>query len=88
MNETYQLLSRKKFYRNESEHKNKIFRRSIFAVKNIKKGQIFNSENIRRIRPGYGLPPKYYEKLLKKKSPISIKAGEPLTTSILKKIFF
>ena len=88
MNETYQLLSKKKFYRNKSEHKNKIFRRSIFAVKNIKKGQVFNNENIRRIRPGFGLPPKYYEKLLKKKSPTSIKAGEPLTTNILKKIFF
>ena len=88
MNETYQLLWKKKFYRNESENNNKIFRRSIFAVKNIKKGEKFNIKNIRRIRPGYGLPPIYYERLLKKKSPVNITEGEPLTINILKRALY
>ena len=81
----YQLLGKKVFYRNKSENDSKVFRRSIFTIKNIKKGDKFNSQNIRRIRPGHGLPPVFYEKLFNKKSPVNINSGEPLTTKILKR---
>ena len=47
----------------------KLFRRSIFAIKNIKKGELLNKENIKIIRPGHGISPSYYDKLLGKKSP-------------------
>ena len=46
----------------------KLFRRSIFAIKNIK-GELLSKENIKRIRPGHGISPSYYDKLLGKKSP-------------------
>ena len=82
---SYKLLGKKDFYRNRSEEKSKIFRRSIFAVKNIIKGEKFTTENIRRIRPGHGLAPKYYELLLKKKSLINLKKGEPITKKCYKK---
>lgn len=78
INLAYNLLGKKYFYRNKSEKKSKIFRRSIFATENIKKGEKFNNQNIRRIRPGYGLEPKYYEKLIGRKSPITLDKGQPL----------
>jgi len=86
INLAYNLLGKKYFYRNKSEKKSKIFRRSIFATENIKKGEKFNNQNIRRIRPGYGLEPKYYEKLIGKKSPITLDKGQPLKKFILYKL--
>ncbi|MDB2500738.1 pseudaminic acid synthase [Candidatus Pelagibacter bacterium] len=80
------LLGKSFFFRNSSEKNSKIFRRSIFTIKKINKGEKFNVKNIRRIRPGYGLPPKYYEKLINKKSPINLDANEPLDMRVLKKI--
>ena len=81
-----QLLGKNFFFRNKSENKSKIFRRSIFATKDIKKGEIFSKDNIRVIRPGYGLAPKYYNKILNKKSSINILKDEPLKPIILKNI--
>ena len=86
INKTYRLLGNKEFYRNQSEEKSKLFRRSIFVIKNIKKGEKFSKNNIKRIRPGYGLPPIYYEKLLNKKSPFNLSAEDPLKKNILKKL--
>jgi len=86
INLAYNLLGKNYFYRNKSEKKSKIFRRSIFATENIKKGEKFNNQNIRRIRPGYGLEPKYYEKLIGKKSPITLDKGQPLKKFILYKL--
>ena len=74
----YKLLGSKNFFRNVSEEKSKIFKRSIFVVKNIKKGEKFNKTNIRRIRPGYGLEPKYYTQILNKRAKSNLKLGEPL----------
>lgn len=56
---------------------------SLFVVKNIKAGEIFTEENIRSIRPGYGLPPKYYDIVLGKKVKINIKKGIPLTWELI-----
>ena len=86
INLAYNLLGKKYFFRNKSEKKSKIFRRSIFATENIKKGEKFNNQNIRRIRPGYGLEPKYYEKLIGRKSPITLDKGQPLKKFILNKL--
>ena len=86
INLAYNLLGKKYFSRNKSEKKSKIFRRSIFATENIKKGEKFNNQNIRRIRPGYGLEPKYYEKLIGRKSPITLDKGQPLKKFILYKL--
>jgi pseudaminic acid synthase len=80
------LMGKSFFFRNKSENKSKIFRRSIFTTKDIKKGEKFSKDNIRVIRPGYGLAPKYFNKILNKKSPIDISNSEPITSSILKKL--
>jgi len=82
----FKLLGKSTFFRNKSENKSKIFRRSIFTTKDIKKGEKFSKENIRVIRPGYGLAPKYYNKILNKKSPINILKNEPLKSIVLKNL--
>ncbi len=52
--------------------------RSLFLVKDIKKGEEFTKENIKSIRPGYGLHPKYYWEILGKKATEDLKRGIPL----------
>ncbi len=86
INETYALLGKEKYFRNKSEDKSKIFRRSIFVVNKIKKGEKFSSKNIRRIRPGHGILPKYYYQLIGKASPVDLEKGEPLRKTVLQKL--
>lgn len=63
----------------ESEKKSLTFRRSLYVVKDIKKGEIFTYENIRSIRPGYGLHPKFYDTIIGKVANKDLKFGTPLT---------
>ena len=60
---------------------NKKFRRSIIAVKDIKKGEKFNTDNVKVIRPNAGIEPKYYDILIKKKSKKNITKGTPIKFS-------
>jgi sialic acid synthase SpsE len=53
-------------------------RRSLFAVKDIKKGDIFTKENVRSIRPNYGLHPENYYIVLNRTASRDISRGEPL----------
>ena len=82
----FKLLGKKSFHRNINENKSKIFRRSIFAIKNIKKGEKFTKENIKVVRPGYGLEPKYFNKILNKRSLINVQKNEPLRAAILRNL--
>jgi len=54
------------------------FSRSLFVVKDIIKGEPFTAENIRSIRPGYGLHPNYYYDVLGQKAKNALKRGTPL----------
>jgi pseudaminic acid synthase len=67
----------------EREGHSRVFRRSIFVVKDIKKGEAFTEENIRVIRPGYGLAPKYYENILGKRAVADVERGTPLEWSMI-----
>jgi pseudaminic acid synthase len=60
------------------EERSKAYARSLYACKEIKKGEAFTKHNIKSIRPGDGLHPKYYEKLLTKTASKDIQAGTPL----------
>ncbi len=79
----HKLIKNKNFFRSKKELENKKFRRSIFSLKDIKKGERFSSENIKVVRPSDGLNPKYYEKLIGKKSKFNIKKNHPLKTKHL-----
>ena len=80
------MMGKKYFFRNKSENQNLQFRRSIYAISDIKKGEKFTKKNLRIIRPGYGVQPVYFEKLINKRSPINIKSETPLKKLLLKKL--
>ncbi|MGG3804447.1 pseudaminic acid synthase [Metabacillus fastidiosus] len=65
----------------EQERASLKFRRSIYVTKDIKAGEMFTKENIKVIRPGYGLAPKYYEQILQTEAKKDFKVGEPLSFS-------
>ncbi|WP_387463033.1 pseudaminic acid synthase [Photorhabdus sp. RM323S] len=71
------------YEKTESEKGNVKFRRSLYAVRDITKGEKLTPENIKSIRPGFGLPPKYYEDVLGKHANIDIKAGTALKFDII-----
>ncbi len=57
--------------------------RSLFVVKDIKKGEKFTRENVRSIRPGYGIAPKYFENILGKKANCNLQKGTPLDWELI-----
>ena len=59
-----------------------VFRRSIYAVKDIRAGEKLTPENIRSIRPGYGLPPKYLKEIIGKKAVENIHRGTAITLEL------
>lgn len=63
---------------NERMKKNKNFSRSLFAVKDIKRGELLTEENVRSIRPAAGLAPKYLKEVLGRKARKDITRGFPL----------
>lgn len=62
-----------------------VFRRSVFAVKDIAKGEALTKDNIRIIRPGYGLKPKYYREILGAKADRALERGTPVSFDMLEK---
>lgn len=54
------------------------FRRSLYVVEDINAGERFTERNVRRIRPGFGLPPKYFNEIIGKKASCDIRRGEAL----------
>jgi len=73
------------FERKESEKANIMFRRSLYVVEDVKKGEPLTEKNIRIIRPGYGLAPKNLKKLLGRSASRDIKRGEPLDEQMFRK---
>ena len=67
----------------EVEKSNVKYRRSIYVVKDIKKGDKLTKENIKRIRPGLGLEPKYYEQVLGKIAKFDMKRGTPTSFDLI-----
>lgn len=67
----------------EKEKVSKVFRRSLFVVKDVAKGEKFTEENVRSIRPGYGLHPRHLPHILNKKSRQVIKKGTPLVWDLI-----
>jgi len=67
----------------EKEKENLDFKRSLFVVKDIKKGEILTRENVKSIRPGYGLAPKFLNDILNKTAKENIERGTPLSWELI-----
>ncbi|RKL68344.1 pseudaminic acid synthase [Salipaludibacillus neizhouensis] len=75
----WQALGKVKYGPTEKEKASLKFRRSIYVAKDIKAGENFTIENLRIVRPGYGLEPKFYEQIIRKKSLTNLQKGTPLS---------
>lgn len=80
----WQALGQVRYGSTEEEKKSLIFRRSLYIAEDMKAGEILTKENVRAIRPGLGLPPKYLESLLGLAVKKDVKAGTPLSFELLK----
>ena len=67
----------------EKQKKGREFSRSLYVVDNVKVGDILNKENIRSIRPGFGLHPKYFINVIGKKFTKNISKGTPLNIDLI-----
>jgi len=80
----WKSLGKVDYGRKSSEQENVKFRRSLYFVKSIKKGEVITIEHIKSIRPGYGLHPKYYYEALGKTVKYDIERGTPLSLKIIR----
>ncbi len=67
--------------RKSSEQGNVQFRRSLYFVKDLKKGEVITADAVRSVRPGFGLAPKYMEKIIGQKLSQDVKINTPVTTN-------
>jgi len=74
----WQAQGRVQYSGTAAEEKSKQFRRSLYVANDIKSGEEFTADNVRSVRPSYGLPPKYYEDILGKKAASDLPKGKPL----------
>lgn len=74
------------YERTEKEEKGLPGRRSLYAVKDIARGEAFTNENVRSIRPAYGVAPKHLDALLGHAAQRDIKFGEPIIQADLESL--
>lgn len=77
------LLGTVSYEISEKVKNNKKFARSLFVCENVKKGEIITKENIRSIRPGYGLHPKYYDEILGETFSQDVERGTPMSLKFI-----
>lgn len=71
----------------EKQKENRVFRRSLFVVKDIKKGELFSTENVRSIRPGHGMHTRYLDQVCGMKAVKNVKKGTPLSHDLVEGLF-
>jgi len=79
---TEKLLGKVDYSMTERKKKSRQFARSLYVAKDISKGEIFTEKNIRSVRPGYGMHPKYLKKILGKKAQKDYQFGERFCVDI------
>jgi pseudaminic acid synthase len=78
-----QSMGEVRFGPTKSEEAGSRKRRSIYVCEDMKAGEVFTEKNIRRIRPGMGLPPKYYDLVLGRRATSDLRIGTPVTWDIV-----
>lgn len=79
----WQALGKVQFGATEREKKSMIFRRSLYVAQDMKAGDQLTPQNLRAVRPGFGLPPKYYDTLLGRRVGRDVKRGTPASWELL-----
>jgi len=79
----WQSLGRVDYGQKSSEQGNVKFRRSLYFVQDIQKGEVITKEHLKSIRPGFGLKPKYYEQALGRVAKFDIKRGTPASFDLI-----
>ena len=82
-NTAWQALGHISYEVAEQEKKSLQFRRSLYIVEDLKKGDILTEKNVRSIRPGLGLSPKYYDVVLGKRVKCDVKRGTGLSWDLI-----
>ena len=82
--ESEKALGKVSYELTEKIKKSREFSRSLFVVEDMKAGTVFTERNIRSIRPGFGLAPKFIKDILGKKAKTNIKRGTPLSKDLIK----
>ena len=67
----------------EKVSKSREFSRSLFVAEDIKQGEVINEINVRSVRPGFGLHPRYYDQIQGKRATRDLKKGTPLQWSMV-----
>jgi N-acetylneuraminate synthase len=80
----WQALGQVSYGATEAEEKSLVYRRSLYISQDVQAGEIFTAANVRTIRPGLGLPPKYTEVILGKQASRSLKCGTPFSWNMIK----
>ena len=78
-----QAIGKPHYGAGKKESENVVFRKSLFVVKDMKKGDKFTKNNTRSIRPGYGIDPKHLNAIISKTAKINIKRGTPLSWKLV-----
>jgi N-acetylneuraminate synthase len=76
-------LGRAGFEQQKAEELNKVLRRSLYFVKDLPEGHVIKPGDIRRIRPGMGLAPKYFDEVVGLSIKNNVTRGQPVTKKIL-----
>jgi len=79
----WQALGRVSFGCTDAEKPSLAFRRSLYVVQDMKAGEVLTPQNLRAIRPGFGLPPRFYEEALGRSVKSDVKRGTPLSWDLL-----
>lgn len=79
----WQSLGKVSYGPSEKEKASLKFRRSLYVARDMKAGEVFTEDNLRVIRPGYGLSPKYYDLILGKTVKKDVKKGAPVSWELL-----
>jgi N-acetylneuraminate synthase len=83
--EAWACLGEAGFNRKKVEEGSKVFRRSLYFVKDLPTGHIVKEEDVRRIRPGMGLPPREYQKLIGRKLRQPVSRGHPTSWDVFER---
>lgn len=82
-NDAWNSLGKSGFNRSLSEQGSMKHRRSLYFIKNLKKGDVLNALDIKAIRPGFGIPPKYFDEIIGQTLNRDVERGDPVSFDVL-----